>query len=150
MSAKNRISRILSGMLPGGVLGASMVLASASAAASVDKSSSEAQSPQQDVAAQLEAIRAGVTALGVPAATDAAGSAEITGEDAPRTAATWWGNGGWGRWRFGWHNGGFGWPNWHNWHNWNNWGNGGNPGNNWGNGGPNWGNGGWHNFWHNA
>ncbi len=95
------------------------------------------------MAARLQAIRAGVSQA---TTADAAGSAQIEpAEDAERPAATWWGNGGWGRWhagwgnggwRFGWHNGGWGngWPNgWHNWGNgWNNWGNG------------------WHNYWHNG
>jgi hypothetical protein len=67
------------------------------------------------------------------------GSAEFEPDNSGRAEPTWWGNGGWGRWRLGWRNGGFGWPNWHNWHNW---GNGA-----WGNGG--WNNGGWHNYWHN-
>jgi hypothetical protein len=138
-------------MLPGGVLGTSMLLASASAAAAIDKPADPLSVPEQSVDAQLRAIRAGVTALVASGATEdaqAAGSALPPGEGEPQRVATWWGNGGWGRWHYGWHNGGFGWPNWHNWNNWHNGGN-----NGWNNGGSNgwnnWGNG-WHNYWHNV
>lgn len=140
MTAKYRVSRILSCMLPGGVLGASMVLASACAVAAADTAADAQVRPPASVADQLQAIRAGVTALATSGAGETAGSAMPSGEGEARLTPTWWGNGGWGRWRFGWGNGGFGWPNWHNWNNWHN---GGNYGwNNWGNG--------WHNFWHNA
>jgi hypothetical protein len=50
------------------------------------------------------------------------GASDASGD--PKATPTWWGNGGFGRWRLGWGNG------WHN--------------GGWGNGG------GWNNFWHNG
>jgi rSAM-associated Gly-rich repeat protein len=134
MSARTRISRALSVVLPGGAIGASIVLALSCAAtdAAVSKASTpQAPSSQDGVAERLRAIRAGVAELTTPP--DGAGSAAVPAGDAAAATPTWWGNGGWGRWHMGWGNGGFGWPN--GWHNW-------------GNGWHNWGNG-WHNFWHN-
>lgn len=143
LSTKYPVSRGLSLVLPAGALGASLLLSLSSAQAASSSAPAEPNSNQFGVAARLQAIRAGVSQV---TTAGAAGSAQIEpGEDADRLAATWWGNGGWGRWhagwgnggwRFGWHNGGWGngWPNgWHNWGNgWNNWGNG------------------WHNYWHNG
>ena len=124
MSTKTRISKALSVVLPAGAVGASFLLALSSAHATTPPdSSSNGVVEQPGVAARLEAIRAGITE------DQTSGGALVR---------TWWGNGGWGRWRLGWGNGGWGNGGWHNWHNW---GNGG-----WGNGG--WHNG-WHNFWHN-
>lgn len=130
MPTKSRVVKALSAVLPGGALGASIVLAFTSPTAAEAKSYSAAvdPSPSLSVSERLREIRAGVSEI-----SNASG----------RLVPTWWGNwgnGGWGRWP-GWRNGG--WPNWHNWGNgWHNWGNG--P---WNNGG--WNNGGWHNFWHN-
>ena len=139
MSVKKQVSKALSVVLPGGSLGASIVLAlmaqtPAAEAAQVASQPDTAGS----VAARLAEIRGGVTAM--PDANTAAGSADLAPEGQAGLLPTWWGNAGIGRWGLGWGNGG--WPNWHNWGNggWHNWGNGG-----W----PNWGNG-WHNFWHNA
>jgi rSAM-associated Gly-rich repeat protein len=132
MSAGSRISRALSLVLPGGALGASVVLAlgSSQVGAAVSGSSERPPVPSESVSERLRAIRAGVSELTQPE--NASGSAEFGAADAAPVVPTWWGNGGWGRWHMGWGNGGFGWPNWHNW----------------GNGWHNWGNG-WHNFWHN-
>ena len=133
MSVKTQVSKALSVVLPGGSLGASIVLAlmaqtPAAEAAQVASQPDGAGS----VSARLAEIRSGVTAM--PDANTSAGSADPAPQGQAELLPTWWGNGGWGRWGIGWGNGG--WPNWHNWHNW-------------GNGGwHNWGNG-WHNFWHN-
>jgi rSAM-associated Gly-rich repeat protein len=133
MSVKKQVSKALSVVLPGGSLGASIVLAlmaqtPAAEAAQVASQPDEAGS----VSARLAEIRRGVTAM--PDANTPAGSADPAPQGQAELLPTWWGNGGWGRWHLGWGNGG--WPNWHNWHNW-------------GNGGwHNWSNG-WHNFWHN-
>ena len=133
MSVKKQVSKALSVVLPGGSLGASIVLAlmaqtPAAEAAQVASQPDAAGS----VSARLAEIRSGVTAM--PDANTSAGSADPAPQGQAELLPTWWGNGGWGRWHLGWGNGG--WPNWHNWHNW-------------GNGGwHNWGNG-WHNFWHN-
>ncbi|HTX23802.1 MAG TPA: GrrA/OscA1 family cyclophane-containing rSAM-modified RiPP [Steroidobacteraceae bacterium] len=149
MSKKSQISKALSLVLPAGALGASLLLAMSSAqAAGATDVTADGTAEQPGVAARLQAIRAGVTAIATPATE---GSAQFAQSDESQLVPTWWGNGGWGRWhrgwgnggwRFGWHNGGFGpgwgnggWPNgWHNWANggWHNWGNG------------------WHNYWHNG
>jgi len=124
--AKNRRSLEMIGkLLPTGVLGLSIGLASAGAQAAT---SAGATTPGS-VAQRLKAIRNSVS--------------EVVREVAPEGAddpmhLAWWGNG----WHRGWGPGA--WPN--GWHN--GWGNGG-WGNGWHNGG--WGNG-WHNWgngWHN-
>jgi hypothetical protein len=143
MSTQNRISKALAALLPGGALGASILLALTSTSVTEARSSQATDFPRPtDVAERLLAIRSAVSDL--EASSQSSGSAEFEPGNSAPAEPTWWGNGGWGRWRAGWGNGGFGWPNWHNWHNWANggWGNGG-----WGNGG--WNNGGWHNYWHN-
>ncbi len=138
MSTQNRISKALAALLPGGALGASILLALTSPSVADARSSQAADPPPpSNVSERLLAIRSAVSNM--ETSSQSSGSAELEPNDSGRAQPTWWGNGGWGRWRLGWRNGGFGWPNWHNWHNW---GNGG-----WGNGG--WNNGGWHNYWHN-
>ena len=139
MSVKSQVSKALSVVLPGGALGASIVLALMSQSPAAEAAAATSQPDQSGaVAEQLAAIRSGVAGMAdSPAvlsdADAAAGSADPAFQGgAAKLVPTWWGNGGWGRWRFGWGNGG-----WHN--GWHNWGNGG-----W----PNWHNG-WHNFWHN-
>jgi rSAM-associated Gly-rich repeat protein len=133
MSTQNRISKALAALLPGGALGASILLALTSSSVSEARPSQAADPPPPvNVSERLLAIRSAVSHI--EASSQISGSAELESGDSGRAEPTWWGNGGWGRWRLGWGNGGHGWPNWHNWHNW-------------GNGG--WGNGGWHNYWHN-
>ena len=136
MSTKLSISQALSLLLPAGVLGASLLLATSSAQAAASPSESEANLDQPGVAKRLQAIRSGMSNITTPAAEGSAEVEQAKGGLLP----TWWGNAGWGRWHGGWGNGGWrfgwhnGWPNgWHNWGNgWNNWGNG------------------WHNYWHNG
>ena len=133
MRSRSHLVRALAVMLPGGALGASFVLAltATQAAAQASPAADDASGPGTNVAERLRAIRVAVEEIS--SSPGASGSAEPQGEDVARAALTWWGNGGWGRWRWGWPNG------WHNWRNgWHNWGNG------W----HNWGNG-WHNYWHN-
>ena len=143
MSTEKRISKALAALLPGGALGASILLALTSPNVTEARSTQAADSPSPaNVSERLLAIRSAVSHM--ETSSQSSGSAEFESGGPERAEPTWWGNGGWGRWRFGWGNHGFGWPNWHNWHNWGNggWGNGG-----WNNGG--WNNGGWHNYWHN-
>jgi rSAM-associated Gly-rich repeat protein len=136
MSSSSRVTRALRLVLPGGALGASLVLVLVSSPSAARASAAPAPNSGQGVADRLQAIRAGVAEIGRSGTALAPAPTDDTG-----VVPTWWGNGGWGRWHFGWGNGGFGWPNWHNWGNgWHNWGNGG-----WNNGWHN----GWHNFWHN-
>jgi rSAM-associated Gly-rich repeat protein len=138
MSVKTQVSKALSVVLPGGALGASIVLAMMAQAPAADAAQVE-QDTSGSVAEQLAQIRSGVSALLPKSDTsDQNGSADPSLQgNAAALVPTWWANGRWGRWGAGWGNGGWGnggWPNWHNW----------------GNGGwPNWGNG-WHNFWHNG
>ena len=74
--AKSRVSKALSVVLPGGALGASIVLAlsSAQAAAAVSPNAQADAPPQGSVVERLKAIRAGVSELNAAAAV-AAGSA---------------------------------------------------------------------------
>ena len=133
MSALEKYRRILSVLLPAGVIGASFLLSTTALASLPSQAVSvrDGSSESAPVAERLAAIRDAVSSV--------AGSPALPGQ--PERLA-WWGN--------GWHNGGWGnlvipfvapWGN--GWNNWSNWGNGFH--NNWGNG---WGNGGWHN-WHN-
>jgi rSAM-associated Gly-rich repeat protein len=130
MSVKKQVSKALSVVLPGGSLGASIVLALMAQTPAAD-AAQVASRPDAagSVSARLAEIRSGVSAM--PDANTSAGSADPAPQGQAELLPTWWGNGGWGRWHLGWGNGG--WPNWHNWGNggWHNWGNG------------------WHNFWHN-
>jgi rSAM-associated Gly-rich repeat protein len=139
MSTQNRISKALAALFPGGALGASILLALTAPTVSEGRSSQSTDSPPlTNISDRLQAIRSAVSSLEDSA--QSSGSAEFERGNSGSAEPTWWGNGGWGRWRLGWGNGGFGWPNWHNWHNWGN-------GGGWGNGGPP--PGGWHNYWHN-
>ncbi len=127
-----RSIQALASLLPGGVMGLSIALAAADAAAAT----TEAPAADKSVATRLEALRGSVADAWKEAMEK---SEPYVGVD-PETKLAWWGNG----WRNGgWHNGGWRNGGWHNggWHNggWHNggWGNG------WHNGG--WGNGGWGN-----
>jgi rSAM-associated Gly-rich repeat protein len=126
MTLRSRTFKALSALLPAGVFGMSVALAAAPSAAGETASAGTAAS--ESVAARLQAIRSGVSAVTQKP------SAE-PGTD-PNLVKVWWGNGGWGG-RPGWGNGGWR-PGWGN----GGWGNGG-----WRNGG--WRNGGWPNFWRN-
>lgn len=133
MTQDRRSLRALSALLPTGILGLSISLASADSAAATSSGERTAPKEPESVALRLQAIRNSVSVvvhIGNPAGEEPASAEE--GE----TQLAWWGNGGWRN--GGWHNGGWGNGGWHN----GGWGNGG-----WHNGG--WGNGGWHNGWHN-
>jgi rSAM-associated Gly-rich repeat protein len=152
MTFRSRTQKLLSILLPAGVLGFSAALASAHAKpeAHADDAAAPQDTANVGVAARLAAIRHSFSALG--------GETSDYAEDDPRLLlAQWvnfggggvgWRNGGWGN-AGGWRNGGWGnagpWRN-GGWGNGGGWRNGG-----WGNGGwhNNWGNGGWHNFWRN-
>jgi rSAM-associated Gly-rich repeat protein len=143
MASRNRLLKALSAILPGGLAGASVLLALAATDATAASNNTNTAS-DESVSARLQAIRSGVS--------DMTGSATDPAQNDAAAAPAWWGNGGFGRWGIGWHNGGWGNGGWHNggwgnggWHN-GGWGNGGWHNAGWGNGG--WGNG-WHNFWHN-
>ena len=143
VSDQQKLSRALAALLHGGACGASLLLALASNPSQAGSTPPTDPASPTSVAERLTAIRAAVsnTSREAAGAPQSSGSGELAPADGARAEPTWWGNGGWGRWHFGWGNHGLGWPNWHNWGN-GGWGNGG-----WGNGG--WHNGGWHNYWHN-
>ncbi len=123
MTEDRRSLRALAALLPSSILGLSMSLAAADAAAATSAGSAPAKGTPESVSHRLEAIRSSVSVVvSVPTV-----EGEAPDQAGPQLA--WWGNGGW-RNGGGWHNGG--------------WGNG---GGGWHNGG--WGNGGWHNGWHN-
>jgi rSAM-associated Gly-rich repeat protein len=131
MTQDRRSSRVLSALLPTGMLGLSMGLASADASATTSAGSAPATGKPESVSNRLEAIRNQVSVvIELPGSVN-----DALGSEDDNVRLAWWGNGwrrGWG-WGGGWHNGGWGNGGWHN--------------GGWGNGG--WHNGGWGNGWHN-
>lgn len=141
MPTLEKYRKILSVLLPAGLIGASFLLSTTALAALLPQAPGirDVKSEPAPVAERLAAIRDAVSSV--------AGAGTLPGD--PKRLA-WWGNG-WGNggWHNGWHNGGWGnvivpfvapWGN--GWNNWSNWGNGWN--NNWHNGFNNWHN--WHNY----
>jgi rSAM-associated Gly-rich repeat protein len=129
MTQDRRSLRALSTLLPTGILGLSIGLASADSMAATSSGDRDATKDPGSVALRLQAIRNSVSVV-VTLPND-----EAQTDEQPETRLAWWGNGwhrGWG-WGGGWHNGGWGNGGWHN--------------GGWGNGG--WHNGGWGNGWHN-
>jgi len=119
MSLQQKYAKILSEILPAGVVGVSLLLGSTvPSAANEHPSSSQPLASDKDAVAQrLAAIRAAVSAVADPA-----GKEEKSVDGNLHLAwGNWWNNGGWGGWGRPW--GGWGWPNWNNWRNWNNWNN---------------------------
>ena len=113
MSLRQKYLEILSGIVPAGAFGVSLLLGSTvPGMASPDPTTQQPQALDEvRVSERLAAIRDAVSTVG-------GGEAIKRGDGYPRIA--WWGNGGWG-WRRPW--GGWGWPNWPNWNNWRNWNN---------------------------
>ncbi|HEY0799572.1 MAG TPA: GrrA/OscA1 family cyclophane-containing rSAM-modified RiPP, partial [Steroidobacteraceae bacterium] len=102
MAQWNRLFKALSVVLPAGAMGASVLLALASTDAIASSNRGATPPPiGENVFTRLQAIRSGVS--------DLSGSAIDPQQGDAKAAPTWWGNGGWGRWRLGWGNGG-----WHN------------------------------------
>jgi hypothetical protein len=120
MSLREKYLKVVLGIAPAGLTGASLLLGSPTpAVASQDPADLQPNAAQEArVSERLAAIRDAVsTAATQPAATKSDNSSGL------RLAwGNWWRNGGW------WRPWGWGWPNWNNWRNWNNW--------------PNW----WRNF----
>ena len=117
--------RALSALLPSGILGLSISLASADSLAATSTGERTSKDPGS-VALRRQAIRNSISVVVKPI-----GDGTETADGEPETQLAWWGNG-WHR-GWGWHNGGWGNGGWHN--------------GGWGNGG--WHNGGWGNGWHN-
>jgi hypothetical protein len=102
--------KILSGLLPAGATGMSVLLASmAPSAAHEEPAGSTAQTAP--VGERLAAIRDAVSTV--------SGSEAASAQQAERQPMVAWWNGWWA------------WPNWNNWRNWPNWRNWGNYWNNW-------------------
>lgn len=106
MAISRRKARELLQLLPTGVAGLSMSLASADASATA--ASGTSGEPVRSVADRLQSLRGDVAgALAQHAAT---GQPFVAVD--PDLLLAWWGNGGWHN--GGWHNGGFGNGGWHN------------------------------------
>jgi hypothetical protein len=119
MTLRSKYRKTLSGILPAGAVGASLLLGSAVPGSAREEP--EGLQPRSfepiAVAERLAAVRGAVS--------DVAESATARRADPNMRLAwgNWWRNWGWG-WRPGWGGrpwGGWGWPNWNNWRNWNNW-----------------------------
>jgi rSAM-associated Gly-rich repeat protein len=128
MTQDRRSVGALAALLPAGVFGLSVSLASADAAASLSQDSGRDGKKPGEVAKRLQSIRLSVSDAMEKYARDGEPFVAID----PETQLAWWGNGGWRN--GGWRNGGWGNGGWHNWGNggWHNWGNG------WHNGWLNW------------
>jgi len=113
MPLRQKYVTILSGILPVGTLGVSLLLgATQPGAASQPPAGSQSSASDEDrVSERLAAIREAVSAV-----LGHEGDAEKPKLGNQRLAwGNWWRNWGWYR-PWGW-----GWPNWNNWRNWNNW-----------------------------
>jgi len=128
MTLRKNAVKVLAALLPAGVMGMSVALASTPPNNAVPPSDTDvaaAKIGETDVASRLAAIRDAVSTVTKEEAAKDAANGNV------RTAwwANWhgggvrfggWRNGGWfnGGWRNGWPNWGNGWHNWSNWHNW--------------------------------
>src|SRR5271155_5423931 len=100
MSIENRISKALAAILPGGALGASIVLALTAPTPADARSAAAADpTPAVGISERLRAIRAGVSEISN--SSGSSGAADFESGDSGRFVPAWWGNGGWGRWHFG-------------------------------------------------
>jgi hypothetical protein len=111
MSLRSKYRKILSGIVPAGAVGVSLLLGSTVTGLAKDeplRGQPQAYEPAA-VADRLAAIRQAVS--------DVADSASARHADPDMRLAwgNWWRNWGYRPW-WGW-----GWPNWNNWHNWHNW-----------------------------
>jgi hypothetical protein len=117
MSLRQKYFNILSGIVPAGAVGVSLLLgAAAPSVASEEPAAAQPPAAEQSrVADRLAAVREAVS--------NVVGEQTAKREDKDLRLAwgNWWRNGGWGWGYRPW--GGWGWPNWNNWHNWNNWNN---------------------------
>jgi len=118
MSLQKKYTKILSGILPVGVVGASLLLGS-----TVPSAAKEHPAPFQPSAADRDTVSQKLAAIrGAVSAADPANNDAETRDGTLHLAwGNWWNNWGWGGWGRPW--GGWGWPNWNNWRNWNNWNN---------------------------
>jgi hypothetical protein len=117
MSLKQKYVNILSGILPAGVVGASLLLGS-----TVPSTANEHPPAAQPLASDGDAVAQRLVAIreAVSMVVDPADEETKPGDGNLHLAwGNWWNNFGWGGRPWG----GWGWPNWNNWRNWNNWNN---------------------------
>ncbi|MGH7115557.1 MAG: hypothetical protein ACREE9_13800 [Stellaceae bacterium] len=114
MSLRQNYLKILSGIVPAGAFGVSLLLGTTTpgAASQGPPAAQPLASDQMRVSERLAAIRDAVSTVAGEQA------AKLGDNDLRLAWGNWWRNGG-----FGYRRGGWGWPNWNNWHNWNNWNN---------------------------
>jgi len=112
MSLRERYLKILSGIVPAGAVGVSLLLGSTvpSAANEHPLGSQPSAAEGAGVSERLAAIREAFSAVAGP-------EARLDHDNLQLAWGNWWRNGGWGPRRWGWPN----WNNWRNWNNWNNW-----------------------------
>ena len=127
MSLRQKYVKILSGMLPAGAVGMSLLLGSTTPSVANEHPtvSHPSASDKDRLSERLAAIREAVSAVAEPDGT----VAKPDNRNRQLAWGNWWG-GGWGYRPWGGYNPygygygyGYGWPNWNNWHNWNNWNN---------------------------
>jgi hypothetical protein len=121
VSLREKYVKILSGMLPAGAVGMSLLLGSTtpSVANEHPTASHPSASDKDRLSERLAAIREAVSAVAEPDGT----TAKPDNRNRQLAWGNWWG-GGWGYRPWGGYNPyGYGWPNWNNWRNWNNWNN---------------------------
>ncbi len=114
MSLRQKYHRILSGIVPAGAAGVSLLLGTVAPSTAADHPAGLQPSAagRARVSERLTAIREAVSEVA-----EAEGEATHPSErDLHLAWGNWWNNWGWGR-------PGWGWPNWNNWRNWNNWNN---------------------------
>jgi hypothetical protein len=112
---RQKYVKILSGMLPAGAVGMSLLLGSTPPSVANEHPTASQPSASKDrLSERLAAIREAVSAVAEPGGT----AAKPDDRNHQLAWGNWWG-GGWG----GYYPYGYGWPNWNNWHNWNNWNN---------------------------
>jgi hypothetical protein len=118
MSMRQKYVNILSGILPAGTVGVSLLLGATepSVANQPPAGSQPLASDEDRVSERLAAIREAVSAV----AGDTGGVENQERSNQQLAWGNWWNNWGWGR---PWRPRGWGWPNWNNWRNWNNWNN---------------------------
>ena len=120
MSLRQKYVKILSGVLPAGAVGMSLLLGSTPPSVANEHPAPYHPSADKDrLSERLAAIREAVSVVAEPDGTAAK-------PDHPNRQLAWgnWWRGGWGyRPWGGYYPYGYGWPNWNNWRNWNNWNN---------------------------
>jgi hypothetical protein len=112
MTLRRKYAEILSGIVPAGAVGLSLLLGSA-ATGSAREHPAGSQPPTSGsagVSERLAAIREAVSDI---AGSDS-GAAKPADDNLRLAWGNWWHNWGWRPW-------GWGWPNWNNWRNWHNW-----------------------------